>query len=134
TLTVFENYPIDPDALTIADGVRVTGFNGIDATHYPLSFAAMVKPEGLALRLGYASEHFDAQDITAIGARVLRVLESLLADPTLPLGQLDVLSGDERHRMLQEWNATGLPVGTRTFVELFEERVATAPLAPAVVF
>ncbi|KOV25395.1 hypothetical protein ADK60_22955, partial [Streptomyces sp. XY431] len=134
TLTVFENYPIDPDALTIADGVRVTGFNGIDATHYPLSIAIMKDGDTLALHMGYDPGVLGPQDIEEIGARIQRVLVTLLAEPALPLGRIDVLSTDERQRVLEECSGTTLPIPAATFPELFEAQSARTPGNTAVVF
>ena len=59
TLVVFENYPVDHAALAKAgNGLQVTPIAGHDASHYPLSLAA-VPGEQLRLRLEYASDLFD---------------------------------------------------------------------------
>ncbi|WP_181398132.1 condensation domain-containing protein, partial [Streptomyces sp. ZEA17I] len=51
TLTALENYPADPlTALAAATGLPLTEIRGKDATHYPVTFAA-VPGERLTLRL-----------------------------------------------------------------------------------
>ena len=41
TLMVFENYPGDGVHVEVSAGLRVTGIEGTDATHYPLSLMAV---------------------------------------------------------------------------------------------
>ena len=41
TLMVFENYPEDEVHVEVSAGLRVTGIEGTDATHYPLSLMAV---------------------------------------------------------------------------------------------
>ncbi|MEU5002656.1 amino acid adenylation domain-containing protein, partial [Streptomyces sp. NPDC021622] len=127
TLTVFENYPVDSDALTTAGGLNVTGVQGKDATHYPLTVAVMMGENGMVLRLGYATDLFDESEVEAIGARFLRVLETVLTDPDLPIGRVQILSDAERHLLLEEWNDTARPVPTQTFPELFAAQAARTP-------
>ncbi|SBU95137.1 Non-ribosomal peptide synthetase modules and related proteins, partial [Streptomyces sp. Ncost-T6T-1] len=50
------------------------------------------------------------------------------------LGQVDVLSSDERRRVLSEWIDTGVEVPALTFPELFEAQAVRTPDATAVVF
>ncbi|MEU5002660.1 condensation domain-containing protein, partial [Streptomyces sp. NPDC021622] len=133
TLTVFENYPVDSDALAIAKDMRVTPAPGKDATHYPLSVAAMVSDGSLGLHLGYATDLFDVSEVEAIGARCLRVLETVLTDPGLPIGRVQVLSDSERRLLLEEWNDTARPVPAQTIPELFEAQAVRVPDSVAVV-
>ncbi|MDQ3150312.1 MAG: AMP-binding protein [Actinomycetota bacterium] len=52
----------------------------------------------------------------------------------IPVGQIDLLDEDERHRVLLEWNDTGLVVAPATLPDLFEAQVARTPDSVAVVF
>ncbi|KOV21717.1 hypothetical protein ADK60_25000, partial [Streptomyces sp. XY431] len=103
TLTVFENYPIDPKAAAGVAGLRIAGVPGKDATHYPLSIAAMKNGGRLALDLGYATDLFDAPAAEEIGSRILRVFEAVLVGPSVSVGRVDVLSAGERQRVVEEW-------------------------------
>ncbi|HKM55690.1 MAG TPA: amino acid adenylation domain-containing protein, partial [Isosphaeraceae bacterium] len=64
-----------------------------------------------------------------------RLLEGIVADPGQPISQLPLLTEDERHQMLVEWNDTarGYPAD-RCVHQLFEEQVGRTPEAVAVVF
>ncbi|MFI1398431.1 amino acid adenylation domain-containing protein [Streptomyces sp. NPDC020681] len=106
TVLIFENYPLDRQALHDAvPGLTVTGIQGRDATHYPLSL--LVLPgERLTLRLDHAPDLVTAAEAAAICGRVLRLLESLPDVADLPLARLDLLSGDERSLLLGTYNDT----------------------------
>src|SRR5205807_197367 len=62
------------------------------------------------------------------------LLGSIVADPSRRLSELEVLTGEERERVLVEWNDTAADVPQRTVSELFEDQVALSPDAVAVVF
>ncbi len=133
---VFENYPVDRVGLTAGrslNGVRLTGVGGTGATHYPLSLIAAQPGQRLRLRLGYRPDLFERGAVDAMLGRLGRLLQSAADDPDLPLGRVDLLSRDERHRVLVAMNhgTRGLVEGTP--VERFEEQARRRPGAVAVV-
>ncbi|PVE12341.1 non-ribosomal peptide synthetase, partial [Streptomyces scopuliridis] len=134
TLTVFENYPLDPGLLDVSGtGLRVTDADADDATHYPLTLV-VVPGARLGLRLGYRPDLLTAETAGSIGARLGRLLEAVAATPDRPVGEIDVLDAAERERVLVEWNATERRVPSVTLPELFEAQAARTPRATAVVF
>ena len=99
TLVVFENYPIDREGLSAdAGGLRLTGLSGVDATHYPLSLAALADERGLRLRLSYRPDLFERSSVEAIAGRLVRLLEGALADPERSIGRLEILSAGSGNR------------------------------------
>nr|UNQ78296.1 non-ribosomal peptide synthetase [Microbispora sp.] len=132
TLTVFENYPVDPEAASGVGDLRISGVAGKDATHYPLSIAAMKAGQCLVLRMGYATQVLQAEQVSAIGQRMFAVLRTLLTDPATPIAHLHLLSPAERDRIVGEWNDTTRPVGELTLAQLFQAQVARTPDALAV--
>ncbi|MFC5157072.1 amino acid adenylation domain-containing protein, partial [Streptomyces amakusaensis] len=69
-----------------------------------------------------------------IAARFVRLLEAVAGDPDVRIGRLDVLSEDERHLLLTEWNRTDrpLPEAANTLHQCFADQVARTPSAVAV--
>src|SRR5262245_30087161 len=134
TLVVFENYPVERSSLSAAGGgVRLSHVSGQDATHYPLSL--MVAPgERLQLRLDYRAELFDRSSVEALCARLVRVLEAAVAAPDVAIGRLELLSGEERRRLLLDWNATDHALLPATVAQLFAAQAGKTPDAIAVVF
>ncbi|MFJ5812233.1 amino acid adenylation domain-containing protein, partial [Streptomyces sp. NPDC093093] len=105
TLVVFENYPLDADVLDIGGGLRITGIEGHDATHYPLILTA-VPGERLQLRLDFRTDLFDAATANALMDCVVRVLESAPDHQAGPVGRIPLLAEDERQRLLVSFNDT----------------------------
>uniref|UniRef100_UPI000833DC63 non-ribosomal peptide synthetase n=1 Tax=Nocardia lijiangensis TaxID=299618 RepID=UPI000833DC63 len=95
TAIVYESYPVDAAALRSAAehaALRVRDFRGRDGTHYPLSLAAHAR-DTLRLILSCATGFFDAAEADAIGARLVRMLDRMAADPA---GKAAAVSGVER--------------------------------------
>ncbi|MFF9062343.1 amino acid adenylation domain-containing protein, partial [Streptomyces sp. NPDC014882] len=132
TITVLENYPLDP-ALLRVPGLAVTGIDGRDATHYPLSLAVM-PGERLHLRINYRPDLFDADAVRHLAGRFQAVLEFWADRPLEPVGRIDVLPAAEYEHLVRGVNATARDVPYATFPQLFAEQVAAAPDAPAVRF
>ncbi|MGO9776574.1 MAG: condensation domain-containing protein, partial [Terracidiphilus sp.] len=96
TLVVFENYPADRIGLdTPVRGLRLTEIRARDATHYPVSLAAL-PGEQLQLRLSYRPDLFERASVEAMAGRLVRLLEAAIADPDRTLGSLDILAPEER--------------------------------------
>ncbi|MGP3948727.1 amino acid adenylation domain-containing protein [Streptomyces sp. 7N604] len=133
TLTVFENYPLDPDALTGAHGLRVAGLRTHNDVHYPLALIALPDDE-LTLDFSYRPDLFTQDDIERLIARYTRLLRAFAdATPQLLAHDVSVLSNGERRRVLEVWNDVSLSGPVRDVVEGFETAVAVSPNAEAVV-
>ncbi|POX64492.1 hypothetical protein C3492_05520 [Streptomyces sp. Ru62] len=89
--------------------------------------------EGLTVSLEYAADLFDRSTAERILGCLLRVLESVAADPDVRVGELEVLSAGERRRLLEDWNGTVSAVPEGSLPEVFAARVASVPDAVAVV-
>ncbi|MGW0246372.1 non-ribosomal peptide synthase/polyketide synthase [Nocardia goodfellowii] len=88
---------------------------------------------GWDMNIEYSTDLFDRSTIEAMATRFVRILRSIAADPDVPVGSIDVLEAEERVRVLDRWNATGLEVPETTLVELFQAQVDRAPDTVAVV-
>ncbi|MGK5545509.1 amino acid adenylation domain-containing protein [Streptomyces sp. URMC 127] len=133
TTTVFENYPLDTDAVQAAlTDVRVTGLTAHDATHYPLTLIAF-PGENLRFSLGYRPDLFTQDEARTIAARLRRLFEAVAAGPGRPVGRTGVLTGGERRRLLKEWNDTARPVPPLSLPELLQAQAARTPGRPAVI-
>ncbi|MER7848673.1 amino acid adenylation domain-containing protein [Kitasatospora sp. NPDC096077] len=132
TLLVFENYPVDPDHLAVR-GLRVAGIGNRGATHYPLTLLTL-PGEAPRFTVEYRPDVFTAGQAAAVGERLLRVLTAMTVGPDTPVGELEILSPEERRTVLEEWNATGRALPGGTVVDAFAARAAAMPEETAVVF
>ncbi|MGA9669882.1 MAG: condensation domain-containing protein, partial [Terracidiphilus sp.] len=96
TLLVFENYPVNShDLARVSDDLRLAGIKGYDAPHYPLSLMVAPGPQML-LRFDYQPDLFDRTSVEALAGRFVRLLAEAVASPDVPIGRLDILTGEER--------------------------------------
>ncbi|MEU4770244.1 amino acid adenylation domain-containing protein [Actinosynnema sp. NPDC023794] len=131
TLVVFENYPVEPEPVGTG-APRITGVRGEDSTHYAL--ALTVTPgRTLGMRLEHRPDAVDGDAAEALTSRLVAVLERLAAEPDRPVRHTAVLTAEERHRIVSEWNATDVPVPGLTLAELLEAQRARTPRATALV-
>ncbi|MDX2704117.1 amino acid adenylation domain-containing protein, partial [Streptomyces sp. PA03-6a] len=92
------------------------------------------EPAGLHGVITYAVDLFDHHTAAGIGERLVRVLETVTADPSVLVSRIDILSAAEHHRILEQWNDTGREVPPATVEGLFETQVVRTPHATAVAF
>ncbi|QMU70592.1 non-ribosomal peptide synthase/polyketide synthase [Streptacidiphilus sp. P02-A3a] len=138
-------HPLFQVSLTLQNNQQaVIDLPGLDATVVPagelaakfdLAFALDedFTTTGLHGSLTFARDLFDAPTAEQIAARFLRVLNAVAADPHQTVDRIDVLVGDERHRILSEWNDTAHEIPRGMLPELFAAQVARTPGAVAVV-
>nr|WP_308438960.1 non-ribosomal peptide synthetase [Streptomyces fumanus] len=131
SILVYENLPETDQPPTTDDGLHITEIRGEDAAHYPLILGMI--PETRELRLDYRPSLLDEASARGLLGRVVRVLEQVAADPVVRVGAIEMLSADERHRVLEEWNATARAVPEQSLIALFEAQAARTPDAVAVV-
>ncbi len=91
-------------------------------------------PIGISGAFLYATDLFDATTVAGFATRLRRLLTAVLADPTRPVGDIDILESTERTELLTTWNDTATEIHrTATLASLFADRAAASPHAIAVV-
>ncbi|WP_052433231.1 non-ribosomal peptide synthetase [Streptacidiphilus carbonis] len=136
TIVLFQSFPVDREGIGEANTAAGLSFSGIRPSAgaaYLVGLAADAEPY-LRMILQYQRQAISQESVQRIADRVLVVLRQLAADPELPVGALDVLGQDERDQVLAAFNRTEVPTPALTLPQLFEQRVAAAPDAVAVVF
>jgi len=89
---------------------------------------------GIDGRLGYATDLFERATVETLAARLLRLLETVVADPAQPITHIDLLAQDERAQLLRDRNDTARPLSGMTLPQRFEQQTALTPHATALVF
>ncbi|WP_107420956.1 non-ribosomal peptide synthetase [Streptomyces sp. CB03234] len=101
TMALFENYPVDTDALSdAAEGIGAVAATTVDATHYPLSLEGVLRGDELNFRLDIRPDRFTPEDGRLILARFLRALETITDEPERTLGEVTLFSADELARLM----------------------------------
>ncbi|QNP74886.1 amino acid adenylation domain-containing protein [Streptomyces roseirectus] len=134
TAVAFENYPVDEESLSgAAAGLRLAGVEGTDATHYTVNLVVL-PGERLCLNLDHRPDVLDPSLAHGMADVLRRLLTAVAEQPDLPVGAVELMSAEERHRVLREWNDTARPVPEGTLADLFERRAARDPHRTATVF
>ncbi|MCD0486490.1 condensation domain-containing protein, partial [Streptacidiphilus sp. ASG 303] len=63
-------------------------------------------PTGITGTLTYATDLFQETTATSLSRRLIRVLETVAADPAAPVHHIPVMDTTERHQVLTTWNDT----------------------------
>ncbi|MEM1394343.1 MAG: amino acid adenylation domain-containing protein, partial [Cyanobacteria bacterium P01_H01_bin.150] len=86
------------------------------------------------LKLQYDVNEFSSEQIEAIGNYYDRTLVAIVTEPKKSYESTSVLSPQEQHQLLEEWNNTEVEYPPLCIHELFEAQVEKTPDAIAVVF
>ncbi|MFJ2744337.1 amino acid adenylation domain-containing protein [Streptomyces sp. NPDC087440] len=97
------------------------------------TFDADGRPTGITGEIEYAADLFDPETVRALCARLGRVLAEAAADPARHVGELNLLTRDERTRLLHTWGGAGRSAPQLSLVEFFAQQVMETPDAVAVV-
>ncbi|MFF4016200.1 amino acid adenylation domain-containing protein, partial [Streptomyces sp. NPDC001843] len=111
----------------------------VDSVKFDLNFFAVEQhaedgaPGGLEGFLEFSADVFEESTAASVAGRLVRLLEQVADDPDVPVGRIEVLSDDERHRILVEWSGASGGDPLTDVPALFEAQVARTPEAVAVV-
>ncbi|MGW0778948.1 amino acid adenylation domain-containing protein, partial [Streptomyces sp. NPDC002835] len=135
-MLAFQN---NAEATLDLDGVRAAALPvGMSAAKFDLlfsleeTFTADGGPAGLSGLVEFSADLFDRTTVEALGDRLVRLLDAVTAAPDTRIGSVDVLTDEERQRILTEWNDTHRDVPPATLPELFQAQAARTPAGPAV--
>ncbi len=137
TLTVFENYPMDDEALRTAQqglpGLVVTGFSGTDAAHYPLTLT-IAPGDALRITFGYRAAVLDREEVARTVARMRRLLTVMAQGLDCRADAVPLLLDGERETLLSQGIGAGLrrEAGELSIPDAVAERAARHPDAVAV--
>ncbi|MFI8007292.1 amino acid adenylation domain-containing protein [Streptomyces sp. NPDC086010] len=114
THAVFENYPMDAEALRTAQrqlpGLAVTGFSGTDAAHYPLTLT-VAPGDALKITFGYRAAALDTDEVARTVARMWRLLTMMADGLDLRADAVPVLLAGEREAQLARGRGAALAGG-----------------------
>ena len=131
---MFENYDLDTLLRNQGGAWSKRRFHLFSQSNYPVDVAAF---DGTQLRLSIDFDRSRMDDAAA--ERMINHLRTLLhgmaANPDARLGELPLLTEDERHQLLVEWNDTAVDYPRDTLLhELFEEQAQRTPDEVKVIF
>ncbi|MEM7802103.1 MAG: amino acid adenylation domain-containing protein, partial [Chloroflexota bacterium] len=83
----------------------------------------------------YSTDIYTGETITSWLERFDHLLESIVDDSALEMGDLPLMSGDQKDEVLYSWNQTEVDYPSETLIQtLYEEQAARIPDIPAIVY
>ena len=117
-------------------GLTITSLEHETSTSmFDLTLSMEETEQGLKGCLNYNTDLFDAATITRMVGHFQVLLEGIVANPQQRVAELPLLTANEQHQLLVEWNDTKVEYPSNTCIhKLFEAQVERTPDAVAVVF
>jgi amino acid adenylation domain-containing protein len=103
------------------------------SAQFDLTLAMEDRGQELVGALEYNTDIFEDATISRMIRNFQVLLEGIVRDPDMPLGYLPLLSSEQRHQLLNEWNTTQADYSRNsTLPELFAAQVQRSPQSAAV--
>ncbi|RUA17454.1 MAG: hypothetical protein DSY55_02140, partial [Clostridia bacterium] len=119
----FSNFKLTPISLDV----------GI--AKFDMTLSAVKRADQIRAVLEYNTDLFEDATIRRFIGHYQALLKQVLANPHRQVNEIDILTPEERRKILVEWNATGREnVASGTIPQMFLRQAAATPDAPAVVF
>ncbi|NEO35901.1 MAG: amino acid adenylation domain-containing protein [Moorea sp. SIOASIH] len=117
-------------------GVTLSQFNQHSTiAKFDLTLSMTETEMGLVGTWEYNTDLFDGSTIKRMATHFQNLLSAIVENSQLRVGELPLLSAEERHQLLVEWNDTASEYPKEKCIhQLFEEQVEKTPDAVAVVF
>ena len=106
-----------------------------NTTHFDITFSIAETLNGLEGVVEYATDLYNKETILRMPDHFTTLLASIVRSPLQKIGELRMLTNEEEHQLLVEFNDTKVDYPKdKTIVDLFEVQSAKTPDANAVVF
>ena len=112
--------------------VMAFGAPSVDTSGFDLCLELEERPEGLAGRFVYDVDLFEPETIGRMIGHWTMLLEHMVAEPRVAVGELALLGASERQVLLGEWSAGPSVADGPDVVTCIAEQAATRPDAVAV--
>lgn len=102
---------------------------------FDLSLEIIPENDYLNLSLEYRTDLFENWFIQNMTTHYINILEKIIDNPNVAIKDIDILSAEEKNKLLYDFNHTAVPYSKdKTVSQLFEEQVEKTPDSIAVVF
>lgn len=132
-LFVYQNFPLELGLEGGAGEFAITDVKGYESTSYPLNI--VVHDQGdLLFSFKYDEARIDREQVERLSSHLRSAIERVVSRPYVKAEQIDILTEEERRRVLLDFNQTrrNWPA-CGTVLDLFAAVVSRQPDQPAVV-
>ena len=118
------------------EGLKISEYDSSYAlAKFDLTLTAVEVKDELRLTIGYRTSLFKRETVKNLARHWQNIIKSITTNQEILLGAIKMLSPDEAHKILYEFNNTAAPYPwDKTLHQLFAEQVAKTPDKTALVF
>ncbi|MFF9003570.1 amino acid adenylation domain-containing protein [Streptomyces achromogenes] len=132
TIVMVVNHPDDAPGANGDGGFAISSVRTRTGTSYPLTMS--VSPgERLRIDVAYRPDRIGRNTAAEVARQVARVIERVVAEPSLAVGRLAVTDDSTRASVLEHGNPASEAPGSPSVLELIRRQVGRSPDAAAVV-
>ena len=129
TIVAIENYPLDNRLVPEGEGslLSIQSYSIVEMTHYDLSVGIMLFNE-IEIKFSCKQELFENGIIENLARHFKGIIQNIVENPETALSQLEIISGEEKNRILYDFNDTDAEYPKdKTIHQLFVEQVEKTP-------
>ncbi len=129
TIVAIENYPLDNRLIPEGEGnlLSIHSYSMVETTHYDLTVGIMLFNE-IEVKFSYKRELFEKEPIENLVRHFKGIIQKVIENPETELSQLEIISSEEKNRILYDFNNTAAEYPTdKTIHQLFAEQVEKSP-------
>jgi non-ribosomal peptide synthetase component F len=101
---------------------------------FDMTWSFFEDSHNLTLVIEYEPDLFLPETIARMNGHFLQIIESVIQNPDCKLSEINLLTPEERHQLLIEWNQTEVAYSQQCLHQLFEEKVRDNTEAIALIF
>ncbi|SHM87003.1 non-ribosomal peptide synthetase, partial [Chitinophaga sp. CF418] len=128
--------PLFDVMIALHDGRKSVGLKDISATEikletgfskFDLTFLFTETDDALGLTLEYNTALFDKERMQRLGNHFIQLAAAFAVDPDCTIRAVEILSDEEKHQLLETFNAPVVQPSEETLVSRFEAQVRRTP-------
>jgi amino acid adenylation domain-containing protein len=129
SIVVIENYPLDSRLISGSDklSLSVDSYSMVEMTHYDLTIAISIIRD-MEVTFSYKEGLFEEETIVRLAHHFRSIVKAIMTDPGKEIAGIEIISGEEKHKILFEFNKPGTRYpGDKTVQQLFAGQVERTP-------
>ena len=129
THLAFQNFPWSGEA----SGFPLSGIKADMSTNYSLSVVVQSSGDAISVDVEHRPGVVDRRTAEAVAGGMVRVLETVVAAPDMPVSRVEVLRAEDRRAVLELGEGSAVEADAVSVPELFAARAAATPESAALV-
>ncbi len=124
SIFIFENYPTD-ESIKDSHKIKVNKIKAKEVVENPLTVTVAMYDNNIYLAFDYDKNRFAPEAINRLSYQFQALLKYLIGNPQQDITKIPIISDQEQHQQLNEWNNTFIDYQYNSCLhQLFEQQVS----------